>query len=53
LYNRNPYLQLLAVALWSMALVNTVEITGSLPIRISDWKCLRALRAACLSFRIL
>jgi SAM-dependent methyltransferase len=33
-YRRNPYLQLLAVALASMALADTVDSTGAVPIRI-------------------
>src|SRR3954453_12740147 len=33
-YRRNPYLQLLAVALASMALGDTVEGTGAVPIKI-------------------
>ncbi|HEV3201057.1 MAG TPA: hypothetical protein VGZ73_24310, partial [Bryobacteraceae bacterium] len=33
-YRRNPYLQLLAVALASMALADTVDLTGAVPIRI-------------------
>src|SRR5215471_14341325 len=34
-YRRNPYLQLLAVALGSMALVNTVDSSGSVPIKVA------------------
>jgi SAM-dependent methyltransferase len=33
-YRRNPYLQLLAVALASMALADTVDSTGAVPIKI-------------------
>ncbi len=33
-YRRNPYLQLLAVALASMAYANTVDSTGNVPIKI-------------------
>jgi hypothetical protein len=33
-YRRNPYLQLLAVALASMAYANTVDTTGNVPIKV-------------------